>query len=405
MLPRPVQAQDVRRAEPVVPEPEPEPDPPSPDNGGRKWLIFGVIACIVVAIGGGLGVVFALAGGDDDGDDGIIMEDISEPPSVPPTDVPTEAPSPSPSEVTSVPSSIPSMEPTRSRKFRSMLETLMPVSGDLLLDESTFQYQAFEWLVFDDPRDLDPEVTTDQTIIDRYVAALLYFATDGENWVEQYDFLSATHFCDWNDGTNAAGSLGITCNRLQVSEIRFEFNGLRGTLPEELAQYTMLDQIDLESNELQGTIPEWLGSISAIRLIILTGNFFTGTIPASFFDLQELQVLYLTRNDITGTLPPNLGNAAGLRLFSLFDTNLDGTIPESVGRLSRLEFFQIFSNSFTGRLPNSLFQLPNIQVIAFVSTVCFIFCDVSPERSSTGIYHFPFLFSTIRFVSPPLFLR
>ena len=38
--------------------------------------------------------------------------------------------------------------------------------------------------------------------------ALLYFATDGPNWLEQVDFLGNTSICEWS----MSEELGVACN-------------------------------------------------------------------------------------------------------------------------------------------------------------------------------------------------
>jgi hypothetical protein len=46
-------------------------------------------------------------------------------------------------------------------------------------------------------------------IAERYVMALLYFATGGPNWLTQFNFLGNSSICDWNDDTS---KLGVSCS-------------------------------------------------------------------------------------------------------------------------------------------------------------------------------------------------
>jgi hypothetical protein len=91
---------------------------------------------------------------------------------------------------------------------RNMLTSL---SGeDALMDESSSQYKALWWLVHDDPANMMRTMMdgNDETqsslmlmmmILERYTMTVLYFSTDGPNWVLPYDFLSNQSICDWGE--------------------------------------------------------------------------------------------------------------------------------------------------------------------------------------------------------------
>jgi hypothetical protein len=88
---------------------------------------------------------------------------------------------------------------------------LAPLSGEeALMDESSPQYKALSWMVHDDPANLmmkmmvGNEIQSSSSsmltiILERYVVALLYFCTDGPNWVSHYDFLGVESICDWGE--------------------------------------------------------------------------------------------------------------------------------------------------------------------------------------------------------------
>ena len=66
----------------------------------------------------------------------------------------------------------------------AMLLTLVSdiSSQSRLTDSSTNEYLAFQWLVSDDEAQVCPEDTLD--VKQRYVLALLYFSTNGDDWNE-----------------------------------------------------------------------------------------------------------------------------------------------------------------------------------------------------------------------------
>jgi hypothetical protein len=87
-----------------------------------------------------------------------------------------------------------------------------PLSGDeALLDELPPQYKALWWIVHEDPANVMTRMTVGtetqssssslwmMSLMERYTMALLYFSTDGPNWVSAYDFLGIQSICDWGE--------------------------------------------------------------------------------------------------------------------------------------------------------------------------------------------------------------
>jgi hypothetical protein len=112
---------------------------------------------------------------------------------------------------------------------------LTPISGmEALTDESSFQYQALQWLVNEDPARLvstyndahHPQATTTTNLlVERYVIALLYFTTGGPHqWRLSLEFLTASSICEWpaiRPGEDDDLQLGVRCNdNGQVKYIR-----------------------------------------------------------------------------------------------------------------------------------------------------------------------------------------
>jgi hypothetical protein len=110
--------------------------------------------------------------------------------------------------------SVPTSSPT---KFLPDLEfaraIFAPLSGDdALLDELSPQYKALWWIVHEDPTEMimlvaqnNETQSSRSRLVELYVMAVLYFATDGSNWLNQMDFLGSKTVCDW-------GYEGIDCN-------------------------------------------------------------------------------------------------------------------------------------------------------------------------------------------------
>jgi hypothetical protein len=80
-----------------------------------------------------------------------------------------------------------------------------------LLDNSTPQYAALEWLANQDPANLTISETQATIWKNRYFGALLWFSLGGENWFDPSNFLSALDVCDWNSGDGFFGK-GVYCD-------------------------------------------------------------------------------------------------------------------------------------------------------------------------------------------------
>jgi hypothetical protein len=86
---------------------------------------------------------------------------------------------------------------------------------------------------------LDWSVLTTQSLIQRYVMVLLYFATEGDLWYTNLEWLSDLSVCDW---------FGVACSLGGfVSDLVLDNNGLFGALPTEFFQLTDLVTISLST--------------------------------------------------------------------------------------------------------------------------------------------------------------
>lgn len=97
---------------------------------------------------------------------------------------------------TEMPSSMPSESPTlmpSSVQFTQVVETLMPLSGDKLMEVGSPQFKAARWIAEEDPMQLH---INDSSFEQRYVMAVLYYSLDGDNWGAT-NWLSGESECDW----------------------------------------------------------------------------------------------------------------------------------------------------------------------------------------------------------------
>jgi Leucine-rich repeat (LRR) protein len=156
-------------------------------------------------------------------------------------------------------------------------------------------------------------------------------------------------------GTNATQTLPATALT----------GGLRGHLPNELANLTTLKVLDVSGNQLSGGFPEFLCSFPDLRECSLANNRYNGTLPECLGTLANIEMLNLSGNQFTGTIPPAIGQILSLRDFRAARNQLTGTIPpfgvtSATLRLTTSALANVKSpngNVNTGALAASLFSL------------------------------------------------
>ena len=116
-----------------------------------------------------------------------------------PTLAPTNRPTPAP--VVTLAPVVPALDIVRNM--------LLDLSGDALFDRSSPQFAALDWLVKPDSSDKDILTLPSGVVRERYVVALLHTALRGNQWADQYGFLSSNSVCDWNSESSA---LGVFCD-------------------------------------------------------------------------------------------------------------------------------------------------------------------------------------------------
>jgi hypothetical protein len=108
-------------------------------------------------------------------------------------------------------------------RLNGVVEYLSSVSsGKDLNTDNTPQNLAANWLAFNDGMNLDVPVSTNTKagarFIQRYALATLYFATSGDDWKIDSNFLSNQSECDWNQEGTVNGryvNWGVHCRVIE----------------------------------------------------------------------------------------------------------------------------------------------------------------------------------------------
>lgn len=266
-------------------------------------------------------------------------------------------------EPTNKPTTYPTVAPTTQcgvseiERSLQIKTALVPISGLMNLNNpESLQFRAFQWLTQRDNYVYCPNKNSNDNSDDidlltqRYILALLYFSTNGDEWflcsrdeldspcydletgLPKIRYLSDENECQW---------YGNTCDEFdRLTIIDLEINNLSGNIPFELLELPHLKSLNLSKNEqIGGNLQETLfqkkyderrrnyenglemyadEKYTPIERIDLHGNTLTGTIPDGLFSLRDLNYLDLHSNQLSGTISDGFQNLLHLGMLSSF---------------------------------------------------------------------------------------
>ncbi len=191
---------------------------------------------------------------------------------------------------------------------------------------------------------------------DRAALVALYNATDGDNWVNNSNWLSEKPLGQWH---------GVTAdNEGRVIRLKFADNRLDGMLPREIGNLRKLEELasyGQDQPSLSGPIPPELGRLTNLQILSISSTSLSGSIPPELGRLTNLQILSISSTSLSGSIPPELGRLSSLRSLVLNRSLLSGSIPPELGRLTNLRYLNLNSNTLSGSIPPELGQLENLE--------------------------------------------
>ena len=128
---------------------------------------------------------------------------------------------------------------------------------------------------------------------DRTALVALYYATDGPSWMRA-NWLSDAPLDDWDGGGANADN--------RVIWVLIGGFGLNGTIPRELGDLALLEQLVLDTNALTGPLPRELGKLTNLQILSVAETGLTGPIPT---ELQQLPLHQLGIDDTGLCVPRN----------------------------------------------------------------------------------------------------
>lgn len=199
-----------------------------------------------------------------------------------------------------------------------------------MLDASSAQGQAFQWIVADSSTSPCDSLAVSQ----RFALATLYYSTNGDEWAFNENWLSNEPVCEWFE---------VICfdDEETILQLNLFNNNLEGTLPWELRAISSLRGFDVFFNSLVGTIPDYFSAWPDLVLFDVENNTIGGS-PFYMFDP-------IPPNEDTGYLMPNL------RFFRLSHNIFTGGFPpEAAVQLAGVDQLWMAGNEFRGQLPTEL---------------------------------------------------
>ena len=268
-------------------------------------------------------------------------------------------------------------------------------------------YRANSW-VMNDP---NLKASSFDRLKQRYYLALLYYATNGDSWIQQDDWLSYNvSECDWYSSSSHSSDSPYYVPHIcdtngTVINLSLANNNLTGELPIWYSSFIPLLQVfDVGDNLIGGPLPT-ITTTPYVEVITLSNNPFIG-IPSfhvgpylpnlkvietdgiqirgdnggNFFKIIPLIEVYnstgvpnvgsvwptvglLTHmthlgyghSDVNGTLPSELGLVTALQYADFSgQPDMQGTIPSEMGLLTQLTHLDLSGTPITGTVPAEL---------------------------------------------------
>ena len=244
--------------------------------------------------------------------------------------------------------------PGTSGRSGSLHHLLPTITQESLLDSSSAQSKALDWL----SHDPNLENYSHQRRLQRFALAVVYYSTGGFDWSESSNWLVyGMSECQWMSFARVSACPdGETFEHLELSQ-----NNLRGSIPPEIGLLSNLKTIDMSDNALQGGLPSQFGLLFSLQELALYHTDISGQIPAEIGFLDNLESLQLFETFLSGPIPSELSQIPSLREMLLHLNRLEASIPTELGELSALEKLWLDRNDLTGSIPEQLGSLTNMK--------------------------------------------
>ncbi|CAJ1967632.1 unnamed protein product [Cylindrotheca closterium] len=224
---------------------------------------------------------------------------------------------------------------------------------EVLGDKTSIQYAALQWVANKDPAKLK---TYDSALMERYILAVFYYASNPDEWTNNDGWMTATGYCAWygvecvprDDATQESGISRTYDDNDAITGITLTNNNLKGTLPPEFGKLSNTLSLDFGNNILSGEIPEMHENL---KYLLVPNNEFVGSFPEHFKGLANLHGLDLSYNAMHGYVTERINELTNLRTLDMSNNHFGGSFPE-IHHLTKITKLHLQNNIFHGTIPS-----------------------------------------------------
>lgn len=112
--------------------------------------------------------------------------------------------------------------------------------------------------------------------------------------------------------------------------VRLNNNKFNGTIPSELGNLSLLDDLWLYSNQFSGHFPEEIGHVTGLKSLWINDNKLKGSFPDVFGNLNNLIEVYISENKFKGKFPLSFWNlrSSSIQIMDARENNIQDNIPD-----------------------------------------------------------------------------
>ena len=232
-----------------------------------------------------------------------------------------------------------------SREGRIFLHiaAMSQLGDDILSDPTSGEALALQWLIDEDPVDLDPLDFANHLRLEQRYALLTLWFNSPDPWFNVTNWLNDDE-CTW---------FGVTCGELTPEARK------NRKLQEDASVVTA---IEIDSNNLFGTISQDLSILADLQILNLRDNFIGGPLPVALGNLSQLRTITLNDNELTGDLSGfNFSGLVAVKILDLSSNQFSGAIPTTMYSLPAIEILVLNENAFTGEISTSIGNLQTLR--------------------------------------------
>jgi hypothetical protein len=141
------------------------------------------------------------------------------------------------------------------------------------------------------------------------------FSTTGNDKVPSW--FGSSNECDW---------FGITCTGNTVTKLAL-FEGLTGTIPDDVGLWKSLTYFDVVDNQLTGSLPSSIGLWTNLTFFNVGNNALAGSLPSTIGLWTDLTAFGVYNNQFVGTVPKEVSSWTSVQSAYFHSNLLNGTMP------------------------------------------------------------------------------